>query len=222
VTADLDPADLDPRVPLDLTAHLRTHRILAIVRADSAAYAVSAARVLVRSGIWLLEVSLTTPDAVVAIREIVDELGNRALVGAGTVLTPDHVVSVADAGARFAVTPARTSALEAAVAADLPVLCGAATPTEILAAREAGADAIKLFPAGPTGVDTVAALRGPFPDLEVVPVGGVRIDSVPAYARAGALAVGVGSPLLGDAAHGEDLEGLAQRSEVLVRAAEVW
>jgi 2-dehydro-3-deoxyphosphogluconate aldolase / (4S)-4-hydroxy-2-oxoglutarate aldolase len=115
------------------------------------------------------------------------------------------------AGAGFLLTPAAGSGADAAHDAGVPVLAGALSPSEVWAAHEAGAAAVKLFPASLGGPAYLRALRDPFPDVPLVPVGGVDTGAAVAYLAAGAVAVGVGSPLLGDAVTGGDLGALAER-----------
>lgn len=194
-------------------------RLVAILRAADPAPVVAAARTLLDAGVRVLEVSLTTRGAVEAIGEIARQVPAGSLVGAGTVLTEDQAEAVLGCGAQFAVTPALSPGLRVCLEAGLPVAAGAFTPTEVLAALQLGVDAVKVFPAGVVGPGYVAALRDPFPGARLVPVGGVGIDDVPAYLRSGAFAVGVGGPLLGDAARGGSLDALADRARAYLRAA---
>ncbi|MCS7483965.1 bifunctional 4-hydroxy-2-oxoglutarate aldolase/2-dehydro-3-deoxy-phosphogluconate aldolase [Umezawaea endophytica] len=184
---------------------LTTHRLVAIVRGGDARAAV---RVLFESGVRLVEVSLTSPDALEVIADLASEVPEDGLLGVGTIRTPADVDGALAAGAAFAVSPATTIAVRASVAAGLPVLAGVLTPTEVETALGYGADAAKLFPASLGGVDYLKALRAPFPDVPFVPVGGVGVEEAVAYLGAGAVAVGVGSPLLGD-----DLAGLPDRAK---------
>lgn len=194
---------------LDLLA---AERVVAILRGSSAAHACRAAEVIAGAGVRLLEVSLTTPDALAAIAELTASLPPGCLVGAGTVLTAADAEAAAGAGAAFLVTPAVTPSVRRGVELGVPVLAGALTPTEIWTAMDAGAAAIKLFPASFGGVAHLAALRQPLPGVPFVPVGGVDRDAADAYLAAGAVAVGVGSPLVGRAAEDGDLAGLAARA----------
>ncbi|MFF9144933.1 bifunctional 4-hydroxy-2-oxoglutarate aldolase/2-dehydro-3-deoxy-phosphogluconate aldolase [Streptomyces sp. NPDC014861] len=196
--------------PSDLLSALRTRRVVAIVRGGDGAAALDTVLTLVRHGIDLVEVSLSGADALDVIRDARAALGPDALLGAGTVLTAQDARRAAEAGAAYIVTPAVTEAVAASRALGLPVLAGALTPTEVAAARAAGATAVKLFPAGPGGVELLRALRGPFPDVPFVPVGGVDAAAAREYLAAGALAVGVGGPLVGRAADG-DPTGLTER-----------
>ncbi|RKN40396.1 bifunctional 4-hydroxy-2-oxoglutarate aldolase/2-dehydro-3-deoxy-phosphogluconate aldolase [Streptomyces hoynatensis] len=203
---------------MDITAfetRLREERLAAVVRGRDAAAALRAVLALAEEGIGLIEVSLTTADACRVIADAVRETAGAARVGAGTVLTREDLLRAREAGAEWIVTPALCAGVTAAVEAELPVLAGALTPTEVVAARAAGATAVKLFPASAVGPGYVRALRDPFPGLPLVPVGGVDAASAPDYLAAGAVAVGVGGPLLGDAAEGGDLAALRERARAL-------
>ncbi|MEU3918210.1 bifunctional 4-hydroxy-2-oxoglutarate aldolase/2-dehydro-3-deoxy-phosphogluconate aldolase [Streptomyces sp. NPDC029004] len=195
---------------MEFLSSLQTRRLMAIVRGSDADAALDTVLTLVRSGIDLVEVSLSGTDALNVIAKARAKLGPGALLGAGTVLTPRDVLRAADAGAAYTVTPAVTEAVAASRALGLPVLAGALTPTEVATALAAGATAVKLFPAGQGGLELLRALRGPFPDVPFVPVGGVDAATGRALLAAGAVAVGVGSPLVGRAADG-DTAGLTDR-----------
>jgi 2-dehydro-3-deoxyphosphogluconate aldolase/(4S)-4-hydroxy-2-oxoglutarate aldolase len=199
---------------------LREQRLLAILRGSDRAGLVAAGLTLVDCGIGCVEVSLTSTDALEAIADLVSKASADALVGAGTVITADAARRARDAGAQFVVTPGLGAGVDAARALGLPVLAGALTPTEAIAAAER-ATAVKLFPASFGGPAYLAAIRAPLPSVPFVPVGGVDADSVPAYLAAGALAVGVGSPLIGDATEGGDLNGLRARARSFRAAVEL-
>lgn len=204
--------------PEQLRDALREQRLVAIVRGREPGAALRAVTTLVESGVALVEVSLSTPDAVGVIRRARDEVGAGRLLGAGTVLEPGDVRRAAEAGAAYVVTPAHTRAEVVAHELGLPVLAGAFTPSEILAAHDAGAAAVKLFPASLHGPTYVRALRDPLPHVPLVPVGGVDVEAASAYLEAGALAVGVGSPLVGDAASGGSLDELRTRATEFLAA----
>jgi 2-dehydro-3-deoxyphosphogluconate aldolase / (4S)-4-hydroxy-2-oxoglutarate aldolase len=197
---------------MNLLEALRSRRLLAIIRGPDADAAVRSVLALADEGISLIEVSLTMPDAPSVISRARGELGADVQLGAGTVVTPEDARRARDAGAAFAVTPAIVPGLRAATELGLPVLCGALSPTEIVAAVEQGAAAVKLFPASLGGARYLRALRDPFPSVPFVPVGGVDADAAHEYLAAGATAVGVGSPLLGDAASGGSLSELRARA----------
>ncbi|MWA02682.1 aldolase [Actinomadura sp. LD22] len=191
-----------------LLDELASRRLLAIVRGTDADAALRTVIALAEEGVHLIEVSLVTPDACGVIRRAREALGADAGLGAGTVLTAGDAARAADAGASYLVTPALT---EAVAAGGPPVLAGALTPTEVVAAMNAGATAIKLFPASLGGVPYLRALRDPFPGVPFVPVGGVDAAAAAGYLAAGAVAVGVGSPLVGDAPGGGDIGELRAR-----------
>ncbi|RSS84106.1 bifunctional 4-hydroxy-2-oxoglutarate aldolase/2-dehydro-3-deoxy-phosphogluconate aldolase, partial [Streptomyces sp. WAC02707] len=137
----------------DLLSVLRVHRLMAIVRGNDPEAALDTVVTLVRSGIELVEVSLSGADALRVIEKARAALGPEAHLGVGTVLTADDARRAADAGAAYTVTPGVTEAVAASRALGLPVLAGALTPTEVAAALAEGATAVKLFPAGPGGLD---------------------------------------------------------------------
>ncbi|MCT9138235.1 bifunctional 4-hydroxy-2-oxoglutarate aldolase/2-dehydro-3-deoxy-phosphogluconate aldolase [Streptomyces violarus] len=194
---------------MNLVESLRAHRLLAIVRGKDPAAALRTVRTLAEEGVAAIEVSLTTADALTVIRQARTDLGPDALLGAGTVRSAADAARAADAGASYLVTPALVDGLEAY---GVPVLMGALTPSEIEVALARGADAIKLFPGSLGGPDYLRALRDPFPDVPFVPVGGVDAPAARAYLDRGAIAVGVGSPLVGDAADGGDAGQLRARA----------
>ncbi|MEU7885475.1 bifunctional 4-hydroxy-2-oxoglutarate aldolase/2-dehydro-3-deoxy-phosphogluconate aldolase [Microbispora bryophytorum] len=198
--------------PHDLLDLLRARRLLAIVRGDDPAAALRSIDVLAEEGVTLMEVSLSGADALSVIRQAASALGAGVHLGAGTVLTARDAVAARDAGATFVVTPGLGEGVDEALRLGLPVLAGALTPTEVVAATARGAAAVKLFPAFTGGVSYLRALRDPFPAVPFVPVGGVGLDSVHAYLEAGAVAVGLGSPLLGDAPRGGSLDDLRRRA----------
>ncbi|GAA3873145.1 bifunctional 4-hydroxy-2-oxoglutarate aldolase/2-dehydro-3-deoxy-phosphogluconate aldolase [Streptomyces sedi] len=155
---------------------------------------------LVDAGVHALEITLTTPGAEAALTRW-RALDRQVPVGAGTVRTPDDVRRAVRAGAQFLVTPTTSPAvLEAAGEAEVPVLCGALTPTEIETAWRLGAAAVKVFPADTAGAhDYVRAVRAPLPDIPLLPTGGVDAPAARGYAALGCHGVGVGSSLVRDA-----------------------
>ena len=200
---------------VEFLERLQAERLVAIVRAPEADDAVRVGRTLLDAGIRLIEVTLTTRDAFTAIDTLRNFAPDDALVGAGTVLTTIQSRNAVAAGAQFLVTPGLT---EAVIGAEVPVLAGAYTATEAYIAMADGATAVKLFPASAGGPAYLKALRDPFPTMPLVPVGGVTLDLVPAYLIAGAVAVGLGGPLTGDAVRGGSLEALADRARAFLDA----
>ncbi|MGV9270827.1 bifunctional 4-hydroxy-2-oxoglutarate aldolase/2-dehydro-3-deoxy-phosphogluconate aldolase [Kitasatospora sp. NPDC003701] len=198
--------------PDDLLSALRDRRILAIVRGNDPDAALDAVLTLFASGIDLVEVSLTTTGALDVLERARTALGPYAALGAGTLLTSADARAAARAGAAFAVTPGMTEAVGEAQSLGMPVLAGAVTPTEVALAYTEGVTAVKLFPGSLGGPGYLRALRDPFPDVPFVPVGGVDAEVARDFLAAGALAVGVGGPLLGTAARtGGDTAGLPDR-----------
>lgn len=191
---------------------LRTHRLMAIVRGPDPEATLASVLTLADSGVAVIEVSLTGADALSTIRRARASLGADFGLGAGTVLSAEDAQRAAEAGAAFLVTPAIAPSLAEAGRLGLPVLAGALTPTEVVQASASGAAAVKLFPASLGGPAYLGALRDPFPQTAFVPVGGVDAASARAYLDRGAVAVGVGSPLLGDAVRGGALAALRERA----------
>lgn len=200
---------------MDLLENLRRRRVLAIVRGDDPIAALGSLRVLAEEGIDLVEVSLTSHDALSVLERARRELGDAVALGAGTVMTAADAHAAVDAGATYLVTPGLSAGARAGVRLGVPVLIGALTPTEVTAAMEQGASAIKLFPAQLGGPDYLRALRGPFPEVPFAPVGGIDAAAAEEYLALGAVAVGIGSPLFGDALVGGDLDALRHRAKHL-------
>ncbi len=205
----------------DTVFALRELGIIPVLRCDSADVAVRVADILIDAGLLAIEVTMTVPNAIDAIAALTRSArrsgnGARAVIGAGTVTNAADAQRAIDAGAEFIVSPGLVpEVIHAAKAAGVAVLPGALTPTEILAAARAGGDLIKVFPAQAVGgAAYIRALRGPFPDIPLVPTGGVDLDNVGDFMRAGATAVGVGSELVSrDALAREDWTGIAIRAK---------
>jgi 2-dehydro-3-deoxyphosphogluconate aldolase / (4S)-4-hydroxy-2-oxoglutarate aldolase len=200
---------------------LTTTRVVAILRAEDAARAEEVVDVLLENGIRSLELTLTTRGAWEVVERLAAKLPDSTDLGMGTVLTADEVDRAVDAGARFVVSPSVVPAvIEAAARHGIASYPGALTPTEIHTAWLAGASAVKLFPGGALGPGYLKAVRAPLPDIPLVPTGGVDVEAVGAWLDAGAVAVGVGSPLIGDAlTPGGDLNALAERARIVCAAA---
>jgi 2-dehydro-3-deoxyphosphogluconate aldolase / (4S)-4-hydroxy-2-oxoglutarate aldolase len=203
---------------VNLATELTDTRILAVIRGTDTAAAIAAGTALLQEGVRIVEVALTTPNAASAVEALRAAAPAGSLVGAGTVLTAADVADVAAAGAQFVVTPAVVESIVEAARRGLPVAAGALTPTEAYTAMRMGASAIKLFPASAGGPAYLKAVRDPFPDIPFVAVGGVGLDDVPGYLTAGAIAVGIGGPLVGDAASGGDLDALRRRARSYLAA----
>ncbi|HEV7907717.1 MAG TPA: bifunctional 4-hydroxy-2-oxoglutarate aldolase/2-dehydro-3-deoxy-phosphogluconate aldolase [Pseudonocardiaceae bacterium] len=203
---------------ITLMEALQRNSLLAILRAREPGPLLEVAEVLIDAGVRCLEIPLPTPGSLEAVRELGSS--SDVLVGVGTVMSPEEVVRSADAGAAFVVSPNFDPVVvRAAGAAGLGSLPGAFTPTEAVAAWREGSSAVKLFPASIVGPEFVSAMRGSLPELPLVPTGGVRLEDVSAYLSAGAVAVAVGGPLVGDALQGGSLDELRARAEAFVARA---
>jgi len=171
--------------------------LIAVVRARRTDQVPPLAEALVAGGVLAVEVTFSTPDACAAIRATTARLGDRALVGVGTVLEEAQCRAALAAGAQFVVSPiGRRELVPIAHAAGKPVMLGAYTPSEAQLAHEAGADFVKLFPADTLGPAFIKSLRAPLPHLKIVPTGGVDLRTLADFMRAGCAAVGVGSSLI--------------------------
>lgn len=172
--------------------------VVPIVRTSSAESAVKAVEAIYRGGIRAAEITMTVPGAIKALERVADLFGDQIVLGAGTVLDPETARACMLAGAEFFVTPSlKVSTIEMVKRYSKVILPGALTPTEILTAWEAGADAVKVFPCGNMGGPKyIKALKGPFPQIEMVPTGGVNLDTTADFLRAGACAVAVGGELV--------------------------
>jgi 2-dehydro-3-deoxyphosphogluconate aldolase/(4S)-4-hydroxy-2-oxoglutarate aldolase len=180
----------------DLNRVLKTG-IVAILRSPSSDQLTNVARALFEGGIDVIEVTFTVPGALEILAAVKKELGNRVLLGAGTVLDPETARAALLAGAEFIVSPSvNLEVIRLCHRYDKVVMPGAFTPTEILAAWEAGADVVKVFPSDCVGPGYLKALRGPFPQIRLMPTGGVNLETLPAFIKAGASAVGVGGSLV--------------------------
>jgi 2-dehydro-3-deoxyphosphogluconate aldolase/(4S)-4-hydroxy-2-oxoglutarate aldolase len=182
---------------------IRQIGIIPVVRATSSDEALAAVEAIRAGGISVLEITMTVPGAVKIIKTLTRQLGDEALIGAGTVLDADGARECVDAGARFIVSPALdVETIETCRALEVPIFPGALTPTEVLTAWKAGAAAVKVFPANAVGgASYLKSLKAPLPQIELIPTGGVSLDNIGEFIRAGALAVGVGADLVkGEAA----------------------
>lgn len=171
--------------------------IIAVVRARSADQVRPLSEALLAGGVKAIEITMTTPNAIEAIRTAHSELGDRALIGVGTVLDAKTCSAAVEAGAQFVVTPVcRPEFVSICRTADRPIMLGAYTPTEAQTAFEAGADFVKIFPADTLGPNYIKAIRAPLPHLKIVPTGGVDVHNVADFLKAGCVALGVGGSLV--------------------------
>lgn len=190
--------------------------VIAILRAPTAARFAEVTAVLHDSGITAVEFTLNSPGALDALRECA---GSVHPVGAGTVLTAVDAARAVDAGAAYLITPTVCrEVITEGLRMGVPVICGAFTPTEIHSAWQAGATMVKVFPASVGGPGYLKAIRGPLNEIPLVPTGGIGLAEARAYLDAGAKALGMGSPLVGDACIGGDLDALRERVSAVRKA----
>jgi 2-dehydro-3-deoxyphosphogluconate aldolase / (4S)-4-hydroxy-2-oxoglutarate aldolase len=172
--------------------------IVPVVRTTSADSAVKAVEAIYRGGVRAAEITMTVPGAIRALEKVADQFGDKIVLGAGTVLDPETARACMLAGAEFFVTPALNLKTIEMTRRYSKVVCpGALTPTEVITAWDAGADIVKIFPCGNVGgAKYIKALKGPFPQIEMIPTGGVNLETAGDFLKAGACAVAVGGELV--------------------------
>jgi 2-dehydro-3-deoxyphosphogluconate aldolase/(4S)-4-hydroxy-2-oxoglutarate aldolase len=198
-------------------AHIEKGRVIAILRGNYVGYFKPIARALADAGVTAMEITLNSPQAEDGIREMKAELGNAFLIGAGTVLNETQAHAALQAGAQFVVAPnTNMRVVEFCVERDLCVVPGAYTATEVMNAVEMGAHMVKLFPAE---LGYFKAIRAPLNHVPFVTTGGVTLDNAADYIKAGAVAVGIGSQLIGDyVKHDGGIEELSRRARTLMQS----
>ena len=198
--------------------------IVPVVRAASLDEARRAVDAICTGGIPVIEITMTVPDAPAMIREVVRHHGDKVLIGAGTVVTEKQAELCFDAGAEFLVSPGLSlPVLRAAAAREKLAIPGALTPTEVIAAQDAGAKLIKIFPCGSVGGPKyLKALKAPFPDASFIPTGGVNLSNAAEYIAAGAFALGVGADLVDlTALRNNDSKKIVDMAKALVDAVQL-
>ncbi len=196
--------------------------IIAVVRADGPDRLVEVVRALAEGGVPAVEITFTIPDAVGVIARVRRELGDSIVLGAGTVLDPETARAAILAGAEYIVGPSlNLDVIRLCRRYDKVVMPGALTPTEVVAAWEAGADVVKIFPSDLGGAPYLRALRGPLPQVRMMPTGGVDLTTADSFLKAGACCLGVGSSLVEPAAVAlgdfDRLRDLARQFATIVR-----
>jgi 2-dehydro-3-deoxyphosphogluconate aldolase / (4S)-4-hydroxy-2-oxoglutarate aldolase len=183
---------------VEVLARIREVGLLPVLRASSERQAFALAEAISAGGVSVLEVTMTVPGALRVIERLVEEAGERMLIGAGTVLDPATARACMLAGAKFIVSPAlNLDTIAICRSHDIVVIPGALTPTEIVTAWEAGADVVKVFPCSAVGgAKYLRALKGPLPQIELIPTGGVSLATAHEFLAAGAFALGVGTDLV--------------------------
>jgi 2-dehydro-3-deoxyphosphogluconate aldolase/(4S)-4-hydroxy-2-oxoglutarate aldolase len=182
----------------EVLQRIRDTGLIPVVRAESSDLAMLAVAALRDGGLDVLEVTMTVPGAIEVIRALAAEYGAETLIGAGTVLYPETAQTCIKAGAKFIVSPAlNEETIEFCRQQDVAIFPGALTPTEVVRAWRAGADAVKVFPAGAVGgASYLKALKAPLPQIELIPTGGVSLKTAADFIKAGAMALGVGADLV--------------------------
>jgi 2-dehydro-3-deoxyphosphogluconate aldolase/(4S)-4-hydroxy-2-oxoglutarate aldolase len=198
----------------------RESGLIPILRTPTAADALAIAEILARANITTLEIPLTVPDAVEVIRDLVRRLGKEVLIGAGTVLDEAAAETCIEAGASFIISPSvDVRTIEFCRRAGVAIFPGGLTPTEVVTAWRAGADMVKIFPCSALGgASYIRALRAPLPHIEVVPTGGVSLQTAGSFIDAGASALGVGADLVDIAAVAEGRgHVIAERAQAYIK-----
>ena len=195
----------------EVIQRIRDTGLIPVVRAESAELAMRAVEAIKTGGVDVVEVTMTVPGAIDVIAKLAATFGTEVLIGAGTVLDPDIANRCVQAGAQFIVSPALNEETVAFCRRnDVAVFPGALTPTEVVHAWNAGADAVKVFPAGAVGgASYLKALKAPLPQIELVPTGGVSLKTAADFIKAGAMALGVGADLV-------DLKALRENHDEVI------
>jgi 2-dehydro-3-deoxyphosphogluconate aldolase / (4S)-4-hydroxy-2-oxoglutarate aldolase len=202
----------------DIVARIVRERIVAVLRLDDRGKLRAVADALVAGGVRVLEVTMTVPNAIDVIAQLVSAHDKDVLIGAGTVVDTGTAARAIDAGAKFVVSPVlRPAVMAECHRLGLPAFPGCFTPTEILNAWDAGADIVKVFPATALGPTFFKDVLAPLPQLKLMPTGGVSIENASDWLRAGAVAVGIGSALIDAAAmKSDDFAAITRNAERLV------
>lgn len=183
------------------TRRLCEKGVIAVVRAKSSSQLIDVAKALLAGGVDCIEITMTTPNALQVIAECRKTIGDQAMIGVGSVLSAEVAARAIQAGAQYVISPVfKAEVVQAAHRAGVPCIPGAFTPTEILAATEAGADLVKVFPAALGGPQYLRDVLAPMPHLKLTPTGGVDLDTAADWIAAGAVTLGVGSALVTKAA----------------------
>jgi 2-dehydro-3-deoxyphosphogluconate aldolase/(4S)-4-hydroxy-2-oxoglutarate aldolase len=212
------------RGPGDPLATITGDRVVTVVRADRAFDVAALVAALTGGGIRAVELTLTTPGILAELATTDLARAPGAVVGVGTVHTAEQAGDAIDAGARFLVTPSVSEGVaRVAAARDVPVVMGALSPTEVRAAVDLGAAAVKIFPARAVGPDYLRDLHGPFPGIPLIPSGGVNAGNAAAYLRAGAVAVTAGTDVVApDLVVAGEWASITERAATFVAALDDW
>lgn len=204
---------------LALPQRLRERPVVAVLRADHARDYGPVVEALAEGGVLSIELTLSTAGVLADLPGLVGRFGAYADIGVGTVTEAWEAAAAIDGGAAYLVTPTVNHDVVAlATARGVPVFPGGLTPTELLGGWRSGATAVKLFPASAVGPGYLGQLKGPFPDMPVIPSGGISVEDAPGWIAAGSVAVSIGGPLLQDAFRGGSLPDLTRRARILLES----
>jgi 2-dehydro-3-deoxyphosphogluconate aldolase / (4S)-4-hydroxy-2-oxoglutarate aldolase len=201
-----------------ITSSIQEYGVIAVIRMTDGDRVKRVVEAVVAGGVHAIEITMTVPNAASIIEMLQKDNDGSMIIGAGTVTDSDTAVRVIESGAQYVVSPILDQGI-IATCSKHDVLCipGCYTPTEIFTARKSGADIVKLFPATSLGPNFIKDIHGPFPDLQLIPTGGVTVDNVGSWITAGAAAVGIGSDLLNkEAIKNKQYEVLTERAKLLV------
>jgi len=207
----------------DVVEAIKRTGLIPVIRGESGEQAIRAVEALKEGGLAILEITMTVPRAVSVIEQVARRYGSEAIVGAGTVLDAETARACIMAGAQFIVSPALDlETISCCRRYGIAVIPGALTPTEVVAGWSAGADFVKVFPAGALGgAKYIKALRAPLPQIELIPTGGVSLETAAGFIKAGAAALGVGSELVDARALGQGQDRIiAERAKQFIRIVE--
>ena len=198
--------------------------VIAVIRGPSVDLTLKMVEALIAGGINSIEITYTTPNAALVVYSLDQRFGDDILLGMGTLTTPAQAQEAKDAGARFIVSPHCEEELASAmVATGLPMMMGALTPTEIVASHRLGSSIVKLYPGSLGGPKYLKSIRGPFPDIPIMPTGGVSADNVGEWYDAGAVAVGAGSNLCpAKLAQDGDFDEITARAQGYIKAIDAY
>lgn len=182
----------------EVVSRIKEIGVVPVVRADSPEEAMQAVEAIKAGGVPILEITMTVPGAIKVIEMIADKFGDEVILGAGTVLDPETARNCILAGARFVVSPAlNIKTIELCRRYSVPICPGALTPTEVVTAWQAGADFVKVFPCSAMGgASYIKGLKAPLPQVELIPTGGVNLNTAADFIKAGSSALGVGADLV--------------------------
>ena len=205
---------------LVLLAQIKQSGLLAVIRGPSPELTLKMVDALVEGGVTGIEITYTTPSAEEVVRSLHQKYGDSIMLGMGTLTDPSQVEAAKSAGARFIVSPVSDSMLvKAMVGSGLLVMAGALTPTEVFQVYQLGSDVVKVFPGSLTGPSYLKALHGPFPQIPLMPTGGVSLSNIHDWFAAGAVAVGAGSELCPPALAKEGrFDAISRRAQEFVEA----